>query len=131
MGYDREQREQIHKQCLEVIEREQCVTMSEVLLYIPVSKKTFYEWGFHESDELKSAIDDEKVKVKTKLRRNWRNSDNPTLQIAEFKLASTDAELERLAMSKVKQETTMTVKPSVSIAFDGTQDDSGQSDPAV
>jgi len=127
MGYDREQ---VHRQALEAIEREQCVTMSEVLLYVPVSKKTFYEWGFHESDELKNAIDAEKVKVKTMLRRNWRKSDNPTLQIAEFKLASTDAELERLAMSKVKNETIMTVRPSVNIAF-GAQDDTGQSDPAV
>jgi hypothetical protein len=100
------------------------------LLYVPVSKKTFYEWGFHESDELKNAIDAEKVKVKTMLRRNWRKSENPTLQIAEFKLASTDAELERLAMSKVKNETIMTVRPSVNIAF-GAQDDTGQSDPAV
>jgi len=101
------------------------------LLYLPISKQTFYNLGLDEVDSVKSAIEDEKIKIKSKLRRNWRNSDNPTLQIAEFKLASTDAELERLAMSKVKQETTMTVKPSVSIAFDGTQDDSGQSDPAV
>ena len=125
MPYDKEE---IHRQALEAIVREQCVTMSEVLLYVPVSKKTFYEWGFHESDELKSAIDDEKVKVKTKLRRNWRNSDNPTLQIAEFKLASTDAELERLAMQKVKQETNLTVRPSVSIALHGDTDDNGSSD---
>lgn len=128
MGYDREQ---IHRQALEAIEREQCVTMSEVLLYIPVSKKTFYEWGFHESDELKNAIDAEKVKVKTMLRRNWRRSDNPTLQIAEFKLASTDEELDRLNMQKIKQETTMTLKPSVSIALHGTSDDSGQGDEVV
>ena len=115
---------------MEAIEREQCVTMSEVLLYIPVSKKTFYEWGFHESDELKNAIDAEKVKVKTMLRRNWRRSDNPTLQIAEFKLASTDEELDRLNMQKIKQETTMTVRPSVSIAIDA-QDDNGEGHTSV
>jgi hypothetical protein len=128
MAYDKED---IIRQALEVIVREQCTTVAEALLYLPISKQTFYNLGLDEVDAVKSAIEDEKIKIKSKLRRNWRNSDNPTLQIAEFKLASTDAELERLAMSKVKQETTMTVKPSVSIAFDGTQDDSGQSDPAV
>lgn len=125
MPYDKEE---IHRQALEAIVREQCVTMSEVLLYVPVSKKTFYEWGFHESDELKNAIDAEKVKVKTKLRRNWRNSDNATLQIAEFKLASTDDELERLNTQRVKQETNLTVRPSVSIALHGDTDDNGQGD---
>lgn len=125
MPYDKEE---IHRQALEAIVREQCVTMSEVLLYVPVSKKTFYEWGFHESDELKNAIDAEKVKVKTKLRRNWRNSDNATLQIAEFKLASTDDELERLNTQRVKQETNLTVRPSVSIDLHANEDDQGQGD---
>jgi hypothetical protein len=128
MAYDKED---IIRQALEVIVREQCVTVAEVAIYLPISLRTFYNWELQDLQAIKDAVEGEKLKVKAKLRRNWRNSDNPTLQIAEFKLASTDAELERLAMSKVKQETTMTVKPSVSIAFDGTQDDSGQSDPAV
>ena len=125
MAYDREE---IVKQALEVIVREQCVTMAEVSLYLPISTRTFYNWGLQELQELKDAVEGEKVKVKTKLRRNWRNSDNPTLQIAEFKLASTDAELERLNMQKIKQETTMTVRPSVSIDLHANEDDQGQGD---
>ena len=125
MAYDREE---IHKQALEIVVREQCTTMSEILLYLPIATSTFYAWGMEESEDLKRALEAEKVKIKTKLRRNWRNSDNPTLQIAEFKLASTDAELERLAMQKIKQETNLTVRPSVSIALHGDTDDHGQGD---
>jgi hypothetical protein len=128
MAYDKED---IIRQALEVIVREQCVTVAEVAIYLPISLRTFYNWELQDLQAIKDAVEGEKLKVKAKLRRNWRNSDNPTLQIAEFKLASTDAELERLAMSKVKQETTMTLKPSVSIALHGTSDDNGQGDEVV
>ena len=125
MAYDKED---IIRQALEVIVREQCTTVAEALLYLPICKQTFYNLGLDEVDAIKSAIEDEKIKIKSKLRRNWRNSDNPTLQIAEFKLASTDAELERLAMQKIKQETNLTMRPSVSIALHGDTDDNGQGD---
>jgi hypothetical protein len=65
------------------------------------------------------------------MKRKWVEGDNPALQIAAFKLIAEDDEVDKVTLTKVKNETTMTVKPSVSIALHGTQDDSGQSDPAV
>ena len=40
------------------------------------------------------------------MRRKWVNSDNPALQIAEFKLIASDDEFDRLNTSKVKQDNT-------------------------
>ena len=98
----------IIEQALKAIEDEECVTIDEVAICLPISLRTFYDWGLHELQDIKDAINLQKVKVKKGLRRNWRKSDNPTLQIAEYKLSATDEELEKLTVSKVKQDTKMT-----------------------
>jgi len=111
MAYDREK---IFALALETIPQEQCVTISELMVCLPISHQTFYDWGFDKSDELKKLIEAEKIKIKKHMRRNWRNSDNATLQIAEFKLISTDSELERLNTQKVNQSVTYT-KPGINL----------------
>ena len=55
----------------------------------------------------------QKIKVKKKLRRRWRDSDNATLQIAEFKLCSDDEELARLNTQKVNADIAVTGKGRV------------------
>ena len=85
---------------LKVIVDEQCVTMEEVWLMMAVSKQTAYNHGLDKVDEIKEAVYLEKVKRKKKLRRNWVNSDNATLQIAEFKLCADDEELNKLNTQK-------------------------------
>lgn len=112
---------------LEKIESEQCVTIEEVVLELPICKKTFYNWSLHELPEIKSAIEAEKVKVKKMLRRKWRNSDNPALQIAEYKLISTDDELNKLNTHRVKTDLTIT-KPGISVSFGAEADDTNQGD---
>lgn len=107
MAYDKAE---IIAKALLAIETEECVTIEEVLLFLPISKQTFYTWGLDEIDELKDAIHSQKIKVKQKLRRKWRSSDNPVLQIAEFKLISTDEERDKLSTSKVHTENSHTIK---------------------
>ncbi len=104
MAYDREK---IFEQALEVIETQDVVTIDELSLYLPISLRTIYEWGLHESQDIKDAINKVKVRLKGGMRRNWRKSDNPALQIAEYKLMATDEEIEKITVSKVKQDTTM------------------------
>ena len=98
MAYDREE---ILKQAIANAEAEECVTLEEVIQTLPIASSTFYLWELEKSEDLKNIINAVKVRLKKKMRRNWRNSENATLQIAEFKLMASDDELERITISKV------------------------------
>jgi len=118
--------EMLHR-ALDVIKAEECVTLEEVVLFMPCGKTTFYALGLNEVNEIKEAIEQQKIAIKKKMRRNWRNSDNATLQIAEYKLISTDAELERLNTTKVNNNVTIS-KPGIKLvigAEDTDEDDNG------
>jgi hypothetical protein len=128
MAYDREE---IITQAIRVIDDEQITRVTDLVAYLPISRATFYGWELDKLDILDEKVKDLKISLKNKMKRKWVEGDNPALQIAAFKLIAEDDEVDKVTLTKVKNETTMTVKPSVSIAFDGTQDDSGQSDPAV
>jgi hypothetical protein len=108
-------KDEILQQALSAIETEECVTIEEVLLFLPISKQTFYNLQLDEVDELKEALNGMKVKLKKKMRRNWRNSDNATLQIAEFKLIASDDERDKLNTQKVQQDTTHSFKDKPTI----------------
>jgi hypothetical protein len=128
MAYDRED---VIMQALRVIDDEQITRVTDLVAYLPISRATFYNWELDKLDVFQEKVNEIKISLKNKMKRKWIDGDNPALQIAAFKLIAEDDEVDKVTLTKVKNETTMTVKPSVSIAFDGTQDDSGQSDPAV
>jgi hypothetical protein len=98
MAYDRDE---ILRQAIANAESEECVTLEEVIQTLPIASSTFYLWELEKSEDLKNVINSVKVRLKKKMRRNWRNSENATLQIAEFKLMASDDELERITISKV------------------------------
>ena len=110
MQYDRNE---LIKRALKLIPEEECVTMEETWLMLGISKQTAYNHGLDQLDEIKAAVHEQKIKRKRKLRRNWVNSDNATLQIAEFKLCSDDAELARLNTQKVNADVNVTGKGRV------------------
>lgn len=110
MAYDKDQ---IIEQALEVIDKEECTSIQEILLYLPISSATFYGWELEKLESLKKAIEKQKVRLKKGMRRNWRNSDNPTLQIAEFKLMANSEELEAITISKVKQDVKVESIPTI------------------
>jgi len=112
MAYNRQE---LKQQALDIIEREEITTFNEIHLYMKAHRATLYTHELDKDDDIKKAIEDEKVKVKKKMRRNWRNSDNATLQIAEFKLLSSDEELARLNTQKVNADVTMSGKSKVII----------------
>lgn len=114
MAYNKDE---IIQKALSAIEDEECVTIEEVLLFLPISKKTFYDWELHELNDLKEALQAMKVKLKKKMRRNWRNSENATLQIAEFKLISSDEERDKLNTQKVQQDNTHSFKDLPTVNF--------------
>ena len=106
MAYDKQQ---IVDMALKAITEEDCVTVSEVLLFLPISSATFYGWELEKLEDIKEALETQRIKRKKNMRRKWVNSDNPALQIAEFKLIASDDEFDRLNTSKVKQDTNVKV----------------------
>jgi hypothetical protein len=108
-------KDEILQQALSAIDNEECVTIEEVLLFLPIATSTFYAWEMEKSEDLKDALNAMKVKLKKKMRRNWRNSDNATLQIAEFKLISSDEERDKLNTQKVQQDNTHSFKDKPTI----------------
>jgi hypothetical protein len=122
-------KDEILQKALSAIDNEECVTIEEVLLFLPIATSTFYAWEMEKSEDLKDALNAMKVKLKKKMRRNWRNSDNATLQIAEFKLISSDEERDKLNTQKVQQDNTHSFKdkPTINLIMaDGSKaNDSG------
>ena len=119
MVYDKNE---LIRLALEIIKEEECVTLEEVWLLMAISKQTAYNQGLDHVDEIKAAVHEQKVKRKRKMRRNWVNSDNATLQIAEFKLCSNDDELDRLNTQRVNANLTVN-KPGIRLTFGAEQDD--------
>lgn len=83
---------------IQAIKDNNLVFIDEVPAYLPCSLKTFYNNKLHEVQELKEALEINKISLKNELREKWRKSDNPTLQMALYKLLATETERRQLAM---------------------------------
>ena len=91
------EKKRIEKMAIEAIEANKLTTISEVCVYLPIHRATFYNNGFDKLDTIKSAIETNKLKIKQSLRAKWYKSDQPTLQVALYKLLSTPEELAALS----------------------------------
>jgi len=92
--------EKMIKDCLKAIEKHNLLFIEDIISYVPFSKNTFYTHKLHENDDIKKALDFHRVSMKVGLRKKWYASDNPTVQIALYKLIATESEYERLSGSK-------------------------------
>lgn len=97
MGY---KKQDIIDLCMEVIENKNVIFIEELICYLPISKGTFYSWSLNEMDSIKDAITASKVNKKAQMRESWMMSENATLQLANYKLMSTDAEHDLLTMNR-------------------------------
>jgi len=93
MAYDKEG---LIQQAIQVIEDEDLITIEEAVSLLPISSKTFYNKELHKVQAIKEAIDQNKVDVKTKLRKKWLKADSAALQIALYKLCASNEEKEAL-----------------------------------
>jgi hypothetical protein len=103
-------KDELVKKALDIIVKEDVTCLAELWLCMGISQTTGYKYGLDDLEEIKKAIDQQKTSLKKKMRRNWRNSDNATLQIAEFKLLSSDDELARLNTQKVNADVNLSHK---------------------
>lgn len=96
MAYDKAE---ILEQAIAAIKKNELTTMKEVLFYIPVKKTIVYspEWETEFLNPIKEELETMAVNLKHKMKKKWRNSRQPILQIAAFKLMADDEELAALA----------------------------------
>lgn len=96
MEYDRVK---ILQQAKEAIEKHKLFFIDDIIAYLPISRGTFYNWGFDKLDELKELLTKNRVELKVSMRSKWYKSNSPALQMALMKLIASDEELRKLAMN--------------------------------
>lgn len=117
MAYDRKK---IFEQAKEVTISKRLIFVEEVVAFLPISKKTFYEWfpiDSNECDELKGLIDVNKISLKTSMRKKWYDSENATLQMGLMKLLATPEEHRKLSQSYVDNQNTNITAPDIYIGL--------------
>jgi len=105
MAYNKKK---ILKQALETVKTKNLFFIEDIVALLPCDKTTFYRFFPPESNEyneIKELLEENKVTVKSNMRKKWYESDNPSLQISLMKIIGTDEEAHRLNGSK--QETTL------------------------
>lgn len=97
MAYNKEE---IYNQILSVIETHKIKHFTYLDAYVAPEISTLYLLFPLESDEfntIKRALEKNRITSKQRMTDNWEDSDNPTLQIAAFKLLCSDEERKRLS----------------------------------
>jgi hypothetical protein len=101
---------EVLERALKAIDEHELTTQDEVWSHLALNVSTVYtddEWKVEVLEPIKRAIEDKRVSLKARMKRDWRKSEsNPTLQIAAFKLMANEEELSALNTSKVQQENT-------------------------
>jgi hypothetical protein len=111
-------KDEILQKALSAIEEHNCTKLAEVLLYLPITESTLYEWESEFLEAIKAKIAEQKVKIKAKMKKRWFDSDNPALAIAAMKLIADEEEIDALSTSKVKQDNLHTFKNKPTIRLD-------------
>ena len=91
--------EELFTKAKEIIPRHKLIFVEDVCAYLGISKTTFYkhiEVGTDELNELRDLLNKNCIDIKVGLRKKWFDSDNATLQMALYKLTSTDVEHKKL-----------------------------------
>jgi hypothetical protein len=98
MAYDRKK---IYEQAKEAIVKHKLFFIEDIVAFLPIAKKTFYEYfplDSNESNELKELLEQNRTELKVSMRSKWYKSNSPALQMALMKLIANKDELRRLSM---------------------------------
>lgn len=96
MPYDTEI---LKAKAIETIKKNKLIFVEDVCAMLGIAKSTFYVHfpvGKDDSNELMNLIYENRQVLKNSMRKKWFDSDNATLQMALYKLCSTDAEHRKL-----------------------------------
>jgi hypothetical protein len=106
----------IFEQSKSVIKKHRLFFIEDVVAYLPIVKKTFYEYfpiDSNESNELKELLETNKTNVKVAIRKKLQAGNKAAELIALYKLICTDDERKALSM----QQFSHTVEGEINIKF--------------
>ena len=95
-------RNKIYEQAKEVIVKHKLFFVEDIVAFLPIAKKTFYEYfpvDSDESNELKELLETNRTELKVSMRSKWYKSNAPALQMALMKLICSDEERKMLSMN--------------------------------
>lgn len=92
--------EELEAKALKVIETEGVHFITDLTDFMGISRQTFYDHKLDSLDSIKDALNTQKRRIKRKLRQKWELENNPTLQVALYRLLATPEELDALTQSK-------------------------------
>jgi hypothetical protein len=109
MAYDKDK---IFEQCKSVIKKHELFFIEDIVAYIPISKKTFYEFypvDGNDCNELKELLETNKINIKVAIRKKLQAGDKAAELIALYKLICTDDERKALSMQEIKHTGNITL----------------------
>lgn len=96
-------RKRLYEQALQVIEERNLFFIEDVVAFLPCDRATFYRKfprGCDESDTINRALETNKVRTKSAIRHRLFNMDNPTAQIALYRMIATPEERDAISTTK-------------------------------
>ena len=94
-------KEQLIKDSLKAIDKNKLFFVTDVAPMIGISVSRFYQLELEKVELIKDALVENRVKIKSSMRKKWYDSDQPSLQIGLYKLIGDEEEYHRLANTKI------------------------------
>lgn len=88
---------------MQVIDERNLFFLEDVVAFLPCDRATFYRkfpQGCDECDTIKRALETNKVRTKSAIRHRLFNMDNPTAQIALYRMIATPEERDAISTTK-------------------------------
>ncbi len=98
-------KKKIYEQALQDAEKYHFFFIDDLVAWLGMSRTTFYKFFPPDSDKLnniKQKLEKNKLSTKHEIRKRWRESDNPSEQIALYKLIATSEERKKLSSNYVE-----------------------------
>ena len=107
---------------IEAIEKNKLIFVEDICAYIGINKTTYYlhfPVDSNDNNELSELLEKNKIALKVGMRKKWYDSENATMQMALYKLCSTDIEHKKLQQNYTdvtsKDEKINTIDPFAQI----------------
>lgn len=88
------------KKALEIIPKENIHFLQDLWIALAITHETANNRKLNKNEDIREAINSEKIRLKQKLRNKWANSNVPALQISLYRLLADDDEYARLSQNK-------------------------------
>ena len=78
--------------CFDVVNDNNIKNVEELVAWVPISRATFYGWKLHKLDTLIEAVNNSKIRRKSKILQKCEDSDNAAMLKMAYQLMSDDEE---------------------------------------